>query len=74
MKKKDAYNEDEFVHDVLDFLVAYNKDVKQFVDNFIELRKRVDTAIEYIENDLKSFLYSIEYKTLLDILKGSDEE
>ncbi len=29
----------------------------------------IDKAIEYIENDLKSFLYSIEYKTLLEILK-----
>lgn len=32
--------------------------------------KKVDKAIEYIENDLQSFLYRTEYKTLLDILKG----
>lgn len=35
-----------------------------------ELQNRIDKAIEYIENDLQSFLYSVEYKTLLDILKG----
>ena len=39
-----------------------------------ELQDRIDKAIEYIENDLQSFLYSIEYKTLLDILKGDNNE
>lgn len=34
-----------------------------------EYQQRIDKAIEYIENDLKSFIYSIEYKTLLSILK-----
>lgn len=37
-------------------------------------KSRIDKAVEYIENDLKSFLYSIEYKTLLNILQGSDKE
>lgn len=30
----------------------------------------IDKAIEYIEYDLKSFLYGIEYRTLIKILKG----
>ena len=38
-----------------------------------KLQQRIDKAVEYIENDLQSFLYSIEYKTLLNILKGSDK-
>ena len=40
---------------------------------YYELKSRIDKAVEYIENDLKSFLYSIEYKTLLNILNGGDE-
>ena len=38
-----------------------------------ELQDRIDKVIEYIENDLQSFLYSAEYKTLLDILKGDNK-
>lgn len=34
----------------------------------------IDKTIEYMENNLQDFLYSIEYKTLLDILKGDDDE
>lgn len=39
-----------------------------------KLNKVIYKTIEYIENDLKSFLYSIEYKTLLEILtvKGNE--
>lgn len=32
-------------------------------------KKAIEKSIEYIENDLQSFLYSIEYNTLLDILQ-----
>lgn len=39
-----------------------------------QLKDRIEKAIEYIENDLQSFLYSIEYKTLLEILKGDKDE
>lgn len=35
-----------------------------------ELQSVIDTAVDYLENNLKSFLYSVEYKTLLNILKG----
>lgn len=35
----------------------------------VDYKAKVEKAIEYIENDLQSFLYSIEYKTLLEILK-----
>ena len=38
-----------------------------------KIGKKINKAIEYIENDLQSFLYNIEYKTLLDILKGISE-
>ncbi len=34
-----------------------------------KIGKKINKAIEYIENDLESFLYNIEFKTLLDILK-----
>ena len=40
--------------------------------NELIYKSRNEKAIEYIENDLKSFLYSIEYKTLLNILNGGD--
>lgn len=36
-----------------------------------ELREVIKKAIEYIEYDLKSFLYSEEYKILLKILNKS---
>ncbi len=39
-----------------------------------KLNKVIYKTIEYIENDLKSFLYSIEYKTLLEILTGKGNE
>lgn len=45
-------------------------EAKELIDYIKYLSKRIDNAIQYIENDLQSFLYSIEYKTLLDILKG----
>lgn len=77
MKKEDAYNEDEFVHDVLDFLVEYNKVVKQGTDKLIELQSRIDKAINYIENNSELYygdeLYD-EYQKIIDILKGSDKE
>lgn len=38
-----------------------------------QLKERIEKAIEYIENDLQSFLYSIEYKKLLELLKGDKE-
>ena len=45
-------------------------EAKELIDYIIYLSKRIDNAVQYIENDLQSFLYSIEYKKLLDILKG----
>ena len=44
----------------------------EVVNDVKNLQQRIDKAIEYIENDLQSFLYSIEYKTLLEILKGGE--
>lgn len=42
----------------------------EFLEQQCKKQKRaIDKAIEYIENNLQSFLYSVEYKTLLDILK-----
>lgn len=34
----------------------------------IELQERIDKAIEYIKYNLKSFIYSKEYKDLMKIL------
>ena len=45
-------------------------EAKELIDYIVDLEKRIKNSIEYIENDLQSFLYSIEYKKLLDILKG----
>lgn len=47
--------------------------VKSNVEENIRLRKTIDKTIEYIEYNLKSFLYSVEYKTLLSILKGEKQ-
>lgn len=38
------------------------------------LKWRNDKAIEYIEYNLKSFLYGIEYRTLIKILKGGSND
>lgn len=38
-----------------------------------QLKERIEKSIEYIENDLQSFLYSIEYKKLLELLKGDEQ-
>ena len=56
MKKKDAYNENEFVHDVLDYLIA-----KQEVDQIrlmkmIKLEKRNKKAIKFIEHELNEHI------------------
>ena len=56
--------EERKYNNLLDKLDLENQDYKS----------RKDKAVEYIENDLKSFLYSIEYKTLLNILNGGDKE
>ena len=45
---------------------------KTIIEKKEELENRIIKAIMYIENDLKSFIYSAEYKTLLNILKGSE--
>lgn len=45
-------------------------EAKELIDYIEDLQRRIDNAILYIENDLQSFLYSIEYNKLLDILKG----
>ena len=54
-----------------------NSQLKKKYENAVsdyELEKYKNSkAIEYIENDLQSFLYSIEYKTLLEILKGGNK-
>lgn len=82
MNKKDAYKQDEFVHDVLDFLVTYNKEVEilnKKYENAVsdyELEKyKNKKAIEYIEKEyhkynkeFNSFQWWLE--DLLNILKG----
>ena len=47
--------------------------IKTILEENIKLQQRIDKAIEYIENNLQSFLYSVEYKTLLEILGDNDE-
>lgn len=38
-----------------------------------QLNRKIEKTIEYIENVLQSFLYRIEYKELIEILKGDKE-
>lgn len=83
MKKEDAYNQDEFVHDVLDFLIEYDKGVMQGMNKLNELQERVNKAIKYINEKLipygeewfwNSATIGDMVNKLLDILKGSDKE
>lgn len=85
MKKKDAYNQDEFVHDVLDFLVAYYKEIERLnkeCDTYMEVAtrkaRRMREAIEYIEKfipiDNDTILMRERQRDhLLNILKGDQE-
>lgn len=52
----------------------FQKELLNVIKDYEDLQQRIDKAIEYIENDLQSFLYSVEYKTLLEILKGDSNE
>ena len=71
MKKKDAYNENEFVHDMLDYLIA-----KQEVDQIrlmkmIKLEKRNQKAIEEIEKLRKRCYFAdSDFQKIINILKG----
>ena len=69
-------------NEVKDYITNLQEENKHLDKVNCQLRKKInndiyksrnDKAVEYIENDLKSFLYSIEYKTLLNILNGGDE-
>lgn len=52
--------------EAIEFILKDN----EFLEQQCKKQKRaIDKAIEYIENNLQVFLYSVEYKTLLDILK-----
>lgn len=54
-------------------IYSYNQCAKLLNETEQQVKKQeeaINKAIEYLENDLQGFLYSIEYKTLLDILKG----
>ena len=75
-------NKDEYwwiIEELLDRWVdlqANNQKLNDQLDRELikrtRLEDRIKKAIDYVENDLQSFLYSIEYKTLLDILKGEE--
>lgn len=53
-------------------IVGVIPDAEYVYKKYYEKVEQIDKAIEYIENDLQSFLYSIEYKTLLEILNGGE--
>ena len=55
LKKENQQLKEKYLNAVADYEFGHYKNQK---------------SIEYIENDLQSFLYSVEYKTLLEILKG----
>ena len=48
--------------------------LEMLIKTFNEKCESIDKAIEYIDNDLKSFIYRKEYKTLISILKGESNE
>lgn len=70
--------------ELLDFEFTANEDGKIVAEisleriNLIEdiltnQKERIDKAIEYIKYNLKSFIYSKEYKDLMEILGGTNE-
>lgn len=67
------YRERKILKDLCDYVEPLEYHDMEMTKTVIELQKRIDKAIEYIENDLQSFLYSVEYKTLLEILGGNSE-
>lgn len=86
LRSSEYINQLRFERDMLQDIVDKGKvseEDKTFIDcthrntELLEENKKkqdaIDKAIEYIENDLQSFLYNIEYKTLLDILKEVSE-
>lgn len=64
---------EHFNNDGNDFNATDIEAIKYLLKQSKKQKEVIDKAIEYIENDLQSFLYNIEYKTLLDILKGVSE-
>lgn len=74
---------DTFYNDIVEeYTKAFVKEKEQVIVQRLmknlqqensQLKERIEKTIEYIENDLQSFLYSIEYKKLLEILKGDKE-
>ena len=68
-----AFKKDELIDCISNLSDTYfrlKKENEQLQQENKKYKEAIDKAIEYIENDLQSFLYSIEYKKLLDILKG----
>lgn len=57
--------------EAIEFMLKINEELEQQCE---KQKEAINKAIEYIENNLQGFLYSVEYKTLLDILKGDDDE
>lgn len=51
----------------------YDRNMENLIYENIELKQRIDKAIEYIE-EYNSNNMEYNTKTLLDILKGSDKE
>ena len=49
--------------------IGNSKKVEKLQQENKQLKEVINKAIEYMENNLQGFLYSVEYKTLLDILK-----
>lgn len=52
---------------------SYQIETNDLYKENLQLKERIEKSIEYIENDLQSFLYSIEYKKLLELLKGDKQ-
>ena len=62
---------------ILNDLIKETESVVELSDENIKLKNKIDKAVEYIENNLQQYkdnlpIIAIDYETLVDILKGSD--
>lgn len=76
MKKKDAYNDDEFVHDVLDFIKLQNEYYEQLTKDYIKLQNKIHKAIDEIKNIDDEFYVNLsrKEKAIIDVLQILEEK
>lgn len=53
--------------------LKYYEEMINYRMEYLIQQNKVNEAIEYIENNLQNFSYSVEYKRLLEILRGENK-